>query len=512
MRIGILNSYWSTRGGGERYAGTLAEILSQKHTVDLVGPDPVDLSDLASHLALDLTRTCFRTQETRDPDALRELTAEYDVLLNTSFGSRQVSQAKKSIYFVFFPHRVFSDHNEARLAGFRNSLGAILEHPIRLHRGFYEPEAGQWCWTGPKATIRIARRAFKRGRVTLTFKPFGPGEPTERITEIRAPGARCHLEDDAIVIEHTGGSDPIQLELTCQTFRPDAEEESVDTRDLGVCLDLTELPGSLLPIRRGMSQLSRLDAFRARRSREFLRSYDKVVAISRYTQGWIEKMWGVPSSVLAPPVDTDMFLTPNYHDKDKYIVSVGRFFAGSHNKNHIKMLKVFRRMVDRKLIPEGWQLQLIGNVHRNRIADLEYIADVTRLAEGYPVRLSFDLPFDHLVRAYQRASILWHAAGWGQNPHRAPEKLEHFGLTTCEAMSAGCVPVVFAKAGQLEVVERDQTGFHFLNERQLTRHTQRLVAGHGQPWLNALRTKVVKSVQRYGKTEFATNLEPLIYN
>ena len=68
-----------------------------------------------------------------------------------------------------------------------------------------------------------------------------------------------------------------------------------------------------------------------------------------------------------------------------------------------------------------------------------------------------DVPRDELLELYSRASLFWHAAGHGQDDRRHPERLEHFGITTVEAMAHGAVPLVFPAGGPAEVVADGRT-------------------------------------------------------
>ena len=105
-----------------------------------------------------------------------------------------------------------------------------------------------------------------------------------------------------------------------------------------------------------------------------------------------------------------------------------------------------------------------------------YLAGVRAAAEGYPITIHADLPFDALLRLYQASALYWHASGAGEAENAAPEKLEHFGLTTVEAMAAGCVPVVIGQGGQPEIVEDGQSGFLWQSVDELKRRTQGLIA------------------------------------
>jgi glycosyltransferase involved in cell wall biosynthesis len=77
---------------------------------------------------------------------------------------------------------------------------------------------------------------------------------------------------------------------------------------------------------------------------------------------------------------------------------------------------------------------------------------------------------------YGRASIYWHAAGLGEDVERHPDRYEHFGITTVEAMSAGAVPVVIDAAGQVEIVQQGVSGYRFATLDGLVRHTEHLIA------------------------------------
>ncbi len=44
MRVAVWNEFWSTLGGGEKYAGSIAEALRPHHDVELLGPDPIDVA------------------------------------------------------------------------------------------------------------------------------------------------------------------------------------------------------------------------------------------------------------------------------------------------------------------------------------------------------------------------------------------------------------------------------------------------------------------------------------
>lgn len=165
-----------------------------------------------------------------------------------------------------------------------------------------------------------------------------------------------------------------------------------------------------------------------------------LVANSEFTARWIERWWGRRAAVLPPP----LFPVPP-REKEPWILMVGRFTGGGRPKGQLEMVEVFRRLLADGVA--GWQLHLAGPV-----ADEDYLAATRAAAAGLPVRFHLDLERAELETLYGRSSIFWHATGHAADPEREPQRMEHFGIATAEAMSAGAVPVVTVRGGQPEVV------------------------------------------------------------
>ncbi len=89
-------------------------------------------------------------------------------------------------------------------------------------------------------------------------------------------------------------------------------------------------------------------------------------------------------------------------------------------------------------------------------------------SSGSEIELLVNLPAAQLKNVFQSARLFWHFSGLGQ---RDPARVEHFGMTTVEAMQNGCVPVVFQGGGQKEIVEQDKSGFLFDTIEELTEKT-----------------------------------------
>lgn len=218
-----------------------------------------------------------------------------------------------------------------------------------------------------------------------------------------------------------------------------------------------------------------------------------VVCQSEYVRGWVRRQWGRDAEVVNPPIDVPAE-APNWSAKERIVLSVGRFFAGGHSKRHDVMANAFRRLVDAG--QRGWELHLAGSLHRNP-NDEAYFAEVQRLAKGYPIHVHTDLPRAELEDLYRRASVYWHAAGYGVDAEAHPADVEHFGMTTVEAMGRGAVPVAIAVGGQPEIIRDGEDGYLWSDLETLTARTAALL---DDP---ALRRRLGEAA-RHRSLDFAT--------
>ena len=203
----------------------------------------------------------------------------------------------------------------------------------------------------------------------------------------------------------------------------------------------------------------------------FLKSYQLFLANSHYTQRWIDTYWGVNSHVLSPPIpQLKASVNP---DRDNVIINVGRFFAAGHNKKQDVMIKAFIKMLNRGWVKD-WKLILIGRKHVNE-ASSKFVESLEKLAKNYPIELRYDASEEELKGLLDRAKIYWHATGFGEDPNLDPNKFEHFGISTVEAMHFGVVPVVFNAGGQVELVNHGQSGFLWNTIDELMNYTRLLV-------------------------------------
>jgi glycosyltransferase involved in cell wall biosynthesis len=169
---------------------------------------------------------------------------------------------------------------------------------------------------------------------------------------------------------------------------------------------------------------------------------------SDFTRQIIEAHWPVKIDVVHHPMVEIPAITLSQKPDQKIILSVGRFFRHLHSKRQDVLVEAFRQLKKQHAkLSSGWKLVLIGSVE-----DETYLAEVKKAATHLPIEILTKVSRADLNKWYQKTSVYWHAAGFDIDPQTEPAKVEHFGISTVEAMRSGCIPVVIGKGGQLEVV------------------------------------------------------------
>jgi glycosyltransferase involved in cell wall biosynthesis len=472
-RAAVYNRFWHSMGGGERHSGMTAQVLSADGVeVDLVGHSEVDRDELAARLGLDLAKCTLRIVPDRGDADLARLSEEYDLFVNSTYMSRLEPRSARSVYLCFFPTPFDHDLSRWRKATIR-VLGRYLK-PAAGHlffqfgTGWFPPEGGRrrrWTWTngdavlsmepGPRRMIQadIGRVGAPEGAVLRVMD----GESVLTSIEVTQDFRRHRI----LLPETDRG---IELHLRSETFTPGP----ADPRSLGVAISRLRFFGAL-----GMRERTALRfpwMMRDPSDLSFLKQYDVILANSRYTETWIERLWGSEADILYPPIDV-----ADIHPKEsreKAILTVGRFFAPGlgHAKRQLEMVRFFGQMVRAGGLP-GWTLHVVGGCEESQVP---YLDKVRAAAAGLPVQIHANAARSLVHELMASSAVFWSATGYGEDEENAPWAQEHFGMTTAEAMAGGCVPVVIDRAGQREIVRDGVDGFRWRTVEQLATRTREL--------------------------------------
>jgi glycosyltransferase involved in cell wall biosynthesis len=202
-------------------------------------------------------------------------------------------------------------------------------------------------------------------------------------------------------------------------------------------------------------------------TRAKLTKVQSIICYSDFVKNYLDKTFDKASFVLPPPVED---FSDNSVKKENSILTVGRFTQGMNTKKQDVLIAAFKKLCDNGL--KGWKLIIAGSYLPD---DKLYVESLEKSAKNYPIEIAANVPYFKLVSFYQKAKIYWHATGFGEDLKNHPERSEHFGITTVEAMGAGAVPVVINAGGQKEIVTDGKNGFLWNTLDELSAKTMTLI-------------------------------------
>jgi glycosyltransferase involved in cell wall biosynthesis len=474
LKAVVYNRFLPSMGGGERHSCMLAQVLAEQgHDVDLLAHEDVGKDLLADHLGLNLAKVSLRVVPDRGERDLAGVSSDYELFVNASYMSRVKARAAHNLYLCYFPTPF--DHD---LSGWRRWMVRKLGPHVRGGNpgpsgwglGWFPPEGGRrrsWTWTSGHAGLIV----LGGGERVMSMELGRPGAPAPATVTVRDERGHELAELEARpgnFVRHQITLPPsardVEIFFDSSTFVPG----NGDDRTLGVAVSRLRMSGQPRSLKERVGEkLPWL--LRNPEDLSFLEHYQRVIANSEYTREWIQRYWQVDSDVLFPPIRVHE-LRPGR--KQRKILSVGRFFARGmgHSKKQLELVEAFGRMMRRNRM-DGWELHLVGGCEPSH---KPYLDQIRKAAEGLPVHIHANAPRPLVEDLFASSSLFWHATGLGEDEERQPWVFEHFGMTTVEAMAAGCVPVVIDKAGQREIVRHGVDGYRWSTLDELESYTRAL--------------------------------------
>lgn len=212
-----------------------------------------------------------------------------------------------------------------------------------------------------------------------------------------------------------------------------------------------------------------------------------LIVNSSFTKKVIDHEYGIDSTVLYPPVSPITCKAT----KENIILSVGRFEPSLNTKHQDILIDAWRLALPK--LP-GWKLVLAGASSSD-----DWLRHLETHAIGLPVEFRTNTSYEDLCQLYAKAKLYWHAAGYHVDEHKNPELTEHFGISTVEALSALCIPLVIPYGGQREIIE--SSDFHWESIEELVQKT-----------LDKIQNPTMPSdkIDQYSFDNFKTKLQSLI--
>lgn len=229
----------------------------------------------------------------------------------------------------------------------------------------------------------------------------------------------------------------------------------------------------------------------------------KILCYSQFMQKIIEDTLNKKADILSPCINLQKFKN-DFSQKQNIILTVGRFFPYPHNKKQDLLVEVFKRNYQKYF--KGWKFIIAGGL--TEVGGKEVLDSLEKKAQGLPIEIITNPSFNQLVDFYKNAKLYWHAAGFAEDIDKHPERVEHFGITTLEAMAASAVPLVFAAGGQKDIIDDGDSGYLWKSEKELVHKTYQLITS--DKLLNELSKHALVRATEFTCRKFYEKVESII--
>jgi len=227
----------------------------------------------------------------------------------------------------------------------------------------------------------------------------------------------------------------------------------------------------------------------------FLNNYDLYITNSQYTKYWLNRIWHIDENKTALVYPAVSPITMPVEVKSNMI------FVCSRIEKSKKVEILIAAFLSNETIKHNFKLIISGSIIEE---NAQYAQKIKNMIKGCDSIILHENPSrNEIEKYYCNSKIFWHAKGYDINEETDPYELEHFGITTVEAMSAGCVPVVINKGGQKEIIENGANGFLWDTPEQLIEKTIYLF--HHDDERKKMAESAMKKAQNYSLVNFTLN-------
>ena len=221
----------------------------------------------------------------------------------------------------------------------------------------------------------------------------------------------------------------------------------------------------------------------------YINKYDYFIPNSNFTKYWLQQKWNIKDNkiqVLYPPV-TKIKKTKE-KQKDKILIC-------SRIEKSKKIDKLIYAYTKSNFLSKNTKLIIAGSTKNESPEYVKYLQNINPSVE-----FIFNPSREKIEDLYASSYIFWHAKGYEELD---PYQMEHFGITTVEAMSAKCIPIVINKGGQTEIVT-DESGFKWNNLDELIKYTEEIYSGKLD--ISSMQKNCIERSNLYSKENYQKKL------
>lgn len=228
--------------------------------------------------------------------------------------------------------------------------------------------------------------------------------------------------------------------------------------------------------------------------KKYLNCYKYFMPNSQFTAYWLKKKWNISDERIKVFYHPAKFISLKKTKNPNQICICGRIEA---SKKIDVMVKAFNSS---NFLKENCVLKIAGSCDNEDNSYINYIKSLSNAN----IQIIQNPSHSELEELYAESTLFWHAKGYGETN---PMLMEHFGMTTVEAMSAGCVPVVINKGGQKEIVTKE-CGYTWDEPEQLVKYTEELMQKPEK--IKAMSSNCLERCKMCSKDNFKTAIKNII--
>ena len=243
--------------------------------------------------------------------------------------------------------------------------------------------------------------------------------------------------------------------------------------------------------------------YEKQKDKAYIKAYDLFLPNSKFTEKHFKRIWqGLNDEKLDRDTKVCYPAVTGIEDlhlpKEKMILVLSRIEKSKHLETLIDAYK------SSDYLTKNYKLVFAGGLTKS----LEkYRAELEQRANEANIEFIVNAPFKTITELYNRAAIFWHCKGFEIDEDKEPELMEHFGMSTVEAMSAGCVPIVINAAGQKETVN-EECGYRWNTVEELVRYTEEIAQNPEK--MKAMTEAAKERAKLFTMDSFSKNIKEIL--